>query len=176
MAWAKFAMNTWLVERELTREFKAVAPQISSGVPIVVEYTRSCGGSDTFVKAVHPIKASDPMYETVSGIITDFKFVQLAKAPELIVLTPVPINKLVSPEQPLKVEPFMISTLPGMVMEDRLVHEPKAPAPILVTLVGIVTENKFVQLKKEDGPKSVTIFGMLKWALVLLFGKAKSAV
>ena len=40
----------------------------------------------------------------------------------------------------------MLVTLLGIVMEERLVHQPKACSPMLVTLLGIVMEVRLVQL------------------------------
>ena len=64
-------------------------------------------------------------------------------------------------EQPSKAQYPMLVTLLGMVTEVREEQPPKAIIPILVTLLGMVTEVREEQPLKAPYPILVTLLGMV---------------
>ena len=64
-------------------------------------------------------------------------------------------------EQPEKASSPMLVTLLGMVTEVRLLQSRKASEPMLVTLFGMVTEVRPRQYWKALSPMLVTLLGMV---------------
>ena len=62
---------------------------------------------------------------------------------------------------PIKASSPIVVTLLGMVTEFRELHFLKASSPIVVTLLGMVTEVRELQPLKALPPIVVTLFGMV---------------
>src|ERR1035437_6159674 len=91
---------------------------------------------------------------TLFGITTLVSFEQRANALIPILVTPLPIVRLVRLVQPAKVPPRIVVTLPGIVTLVSGVSM-NASSPTLVTLLGIVTPVKPL-VENASGPMLVT--------------------
>src|SRR6185295_1484885 len=99
------------------------------------------------------------MLVTLLPIVIFRKLLQNENAIRPMLVTPLPIEAVVRPEEK-NAHSSTVMTLSGMMMLLRLPHPENARSPIIVTPLPIVTLVKPKQDEKAEPPMLVTLFGI----------------